>query len=113
MQSKLATFILSTVFILIAIVFIMFGMIIWDSLAKLETSVQPQNTTTIISENSNTIDQDIKAPGIIEDPFEGLRENREQQDRIDYSNITVNKYYYNQLEDYSKTIYKAFENRKL
>ena len=31
---------------------------------------------------------------------------------MDYSNINVDKYFYNQLEDASKTIYKAFESSK-
>ena len=31
---------------------------------------------------------------------------------VDYSNVTVNKYFYNQLDSNSQTIYKAFESNK-
>ncbi len=127
MRSRLSTFIIAIVFFLIFTVFILFGIIFWNEYIKLETSVEPQNFNTVIEETQNTIDEDIKVPEIIGNPFEGIKdannyqqepeepeelEEKEQIEKIDYSNITINKYFYNQLEDYSKIIYNAFESNK-
>ena len=79
MRSRLATFIISIIFILIITVFMLFGIILWDNVVKLETSVEPQNVETVIQETANTIDEDIKAPEIIEDPFEKIKDNKKDE----------------------------------
>ena len=112
MKSKLATTIMTIIMFLIICVFILFGMIFWQELNKIETSVEPEDVKTVISENTNTIDKDIRTPQIIENPFEQIEDGNKQVREVDYSNVTVNKYFYNQLEEYSKTIYKAFESNK-
>lgn len=112
MKSKLATAIMTIIMFLIICVFVLFGMIFWQELNKIETSVEPEDAKTIISENTNTIDKDIKTPNIIENPFDQIENGNKQVREVDYSNVTVNKYFYNQLEEYSKTIYKAFESNK-
>ncbi len=118
MKSRLATFIITIVFVLIIIVFTLFGIIFWNEYVKLETSSTPQNFNTVIEENQNTIDEDIKVPEIIGDPFEGIKDSNtymqepNEPEEVDYSNITIDKYFYNQLENYSKIIYKAFETNK-
>lgn len=112
MKSKLATIIMTIIMFLIICVFILFGMIFWQELNKIETSVEPEDVKTVISENTNTIDKDIRTPQIIENPFEQIEDGNKQVREVDYSNVTVNKYFYNQLEEYSKTIYKAFESNK-
>lgn len=111
MKNKFATIIISTVIILIISVFALFGVILWNELIKLETSVQPENATTVISENKNTIDEDIETPGILENSFDEITDTQ-SKDNVDYSNVTINKYFYNQLEDEAQTIYKAFEANK-
>lgn len=112
MKSKLATAIMTVIMFLIICVFVLFGMIFWQELNKIETSVEPEDVKTVISENTNTIDKDIRTPQIIENPFEQIEDGNKQVREVDYSNVTVNKYFYNQLEEYSKTIYKAFESNK-
>lgn len=112
MKSKLATAIMTIVIFLIVGVFMIVGLMVWEELIRMETSVQPENVKTILSENTNTINEDIKAPQMIENPFDKIKNGDSQVSEIDYSNITINKYFYNQLEDYAKTIYKAFETNK-
>ena len=117
MRSRLATFIITIIFFLIAIVFIVFGMIFWNEYIKLETSVIPQNFDTVIEENQNTIDEDIKVPEIIGNPFEGIENSNiynqeEEQEKVNYQDVVIDKFFYNQLEDYSKIIYNAFEANK-
>lgn len=112
MRNKLTTAIMSVVIFLIIGIFVLFGYIIWDEFMKIETSMVPENVTTVISENTNTIDEEIKAPEMIENPFDKIEDGSNQASDIDYSNVTINKYFYNQLEEYSQTIYKAFETNK-
>lgn len=112
MKSRITTIIMTIVIFLIVGVFILFGMILWNELIKMETSVQPENAKTILSENTNTSKEEIKTPEIIENPFNEIKDGKEQKSEVDYSNVSINKYFYNQLEEYSKTIYKAFEANK-
>ncbi len=90
-------------------VLILFGYIFWEEFVQLPTSVEPENFQTVISENSNTIDTKIETPQIIENPLNEIEESQENRKKIDYSNVQVDKYFYNQLEDEAKTIYKALE----
>ena len=113
MKSKLATIIILIVMFLIIGVFGIFGFILWEECIKIETSAEPQDIKTIISENRNIIDKEIKTPEILDNPFDEIQgTNKEKDEQINYSNITINKYFYNQLEENSKTIYKAFETNK-
>ena len=107
MKSKFATIIMTIIIILIISVFSLFGFIFWEELKKLETSVKPEDVKTVLSENTNTIDEDIKAPEILENVFDSIQDNDSAKNEVDYSNVTINKYFYNQLEDYAQTIYKA------
>lgn len=115
MRSRLATFIISIVTILIIAVFALFGMILWQEFKDIQTGTEVEGVQTVISENQNrnTIDEDIKTPEIIENPFDQIQDGGQSSAvNVDYSNVTVDKYFYNQLEEPSQTIYKAFESNK-
>ena len=113
MRNKISTIIISIVIVLIVCVFVLFGVILWEEFKNLQTSVEVEGVQTEISENRNTIDEDIKTPEIIENPFDQIRDNEQSTSiNVDYSNVTVDKYFYNQLEETSKIIYKAFESNK-
>ena len=113
MKSKISTIIIVIVIILIICVFGLFGVIMWQELKKLQTSVEVEGVQTEISENRNTIDNDIKTPEIIENPFDEIRDNNQNTwTNVDYSNVSVDKYFYNQLEEPSQNIYKAFESNR-
>ena len=83
----------------------------WQEFNKLQTSVEVEGVQTEIAER-NTIDKDIKIPEIIENPFDEIKDGEESSSNVDYSNVSVDKYFYNQLEEPSQTIYKAFESNK-
>ena len=115
MRSRIATFFIVIVTILIIAVFGIFGMIIWKEFKNLQIGTEVEGVKTEISENQNknTIDKDIKIPEIIENPFDEIQDSTQNPSiNVDYSNVTVDKYFYNQLEEPSKTIYKAFERNK-
>ena len=112
MKNKIATIIMSIIIILIIGVFSLFGILLWKEIKRMETSVEPENVVTIFQQGEEKEEKDIKAPKIIENPFEGIKDGKKEVNEVDYSNITVDKYFYNQLEEESKTIYKAFESNK-
>lgn len=108
MKSKFTTIIMSFIIVLIMGVIAVFGLIIIGELEQVETTVEPEEFQTVISDNSNINEEDTEEQPIIEDTLDNI-EDANTTDRVDYSNIQVNKYFYNQLEEPSKTIYKAFE----
>lgn len=112
MRSKLVTIMMTTIIVLLVSVFAFMGMILWNEIKRLETSTQPEGVQTILSENANTIDTNIKTPQIIENPFEKIKDSDKPIEEVNYSDVTINKYFYNQLEEEAKTIYKAFEANK-
>lgn len=113
MKSKFATFIMSIIIILIVSVIGLFGVIIFQEFQKLQTSVKPENFQTVISETPDTIDKNIETPEIITDnPLDNIQDGSSNVGQVDYSDVSVDKYFYNQLEEYSKTIYRAFESNK-
>lgn len=112
MRNTFSTIIMSIVIFLIVGVFALFGMIVWNDLAQMEASIQAENVTTVISESTSTINKDIKSPKILDNPLDAIQEGSNEQNNIDYSNVSINKYFYNQLEEQAQTIYKAFETNK-
>ena len=113
MKSKFATFIMSIIIILIIGVIGLFGVIIFQEFQEMQTSVEPENFQTVISETPDTIDKNIETPEIITDnPLDNIQGGSSNVGQVDYSDVSVDKYFYNQLEEYSKTIYRAFESNK-
>lgn len=112
MKSKLTTIIITIVILLTVGVFSLFGIMVWNELKELEMSAQPEDMKTILSENMDTKSEEIKAPQILENPFDNIKDENPQNEEKDDSNASINKYFYNQLEEDSKTIYRAFEMNK-
>ncbi|MCI8759730.1 MAG: hypothetical protein HFJ34_01160 [Clostridia bacterium] len=110
MKSKLTTIIITIIILLTLSVFSLFGIMVWNELKQMEISAQPEDMKTILSESMDTKSEEIKSPQILENPFDNIKDENQQREEKDNSN--VNKYFYNQLEDYSKTIYRAFEINK-
>ncbi len=112
MRNTFSTIIMSIVIFLIVGVFALFGIIVWNDFVQIEASMQAENVTTVISESTSTIDKDIKTPNILDNPLDAIQEGSNEQNDVEYSNVSINKYFYNQLEEQSQIIYKAFETNK-
>ena len=119
MKDKITKIIMSFVVLGIIGVIIVFGMIAFEEIAKqlnLETGTGPlqfeENNNQQIANQDKTIDNNIEVPGIVENPLDKLPQTPSENTNVDYSRVNVNKHFYNQLEEYSKTIYKAFETNK-
>lgn len=66
---------------------------------------------TITTSNEKTVEDDIEVPEIVENPISSIEKNNNSTN-TDYSNVQVDKYFYNQLEEKSRIIYRAFESNK-
>ncbi len=113
MKSRLASFIMSMVIILIICALILLGIIFYQEISDMETTATPENFIGNYTSNENTVDiTTIKTPQVIENnPLDDIQDSN-QISNVDYSSVTVDKYFYNQLEEPSKTIYKALESNK-
>ncbi len=113
MKSKIASFIISLVIILIVSAVVVLGVIIYQDILGMETAVVTENFIGNYTNNENTVDTEtIKTPQVVENnPLNNIQSSG-QINSVDYSNVNVDKYFYNQLEETSKTIYKALESNK-
>lgn len=114
MKSKFATIIITMVILLNVVVIGIFIIIAVQELKGIEASEQVENFVTDFSKitSDNNLAQNIETPKIIQNPLDEIEMTSSNIQNIEYTNINVNKHFYNQLEDYSKTIYKAFESNK-
>ena len=111
MKNKFTTIIIAFVVLGIIGVLILFGIIIINEFQNTQASSIIEDFKTSISDAKNTIDTDIRAPQIVENPLDNIQ-GTSTSNNVNYSNVNVDKYFYNQLEEYSQTIYKAFESNK-
>ena len=113
MKSRLASFVMSVVVILIVCAIVLLGVIIYQDISGIEAAVEPENFVGNYASNENTVDTEtIKTPQVVENnPLNELQSGNSNTN-VDYSSVSVDKYFYNQLEEPSKTIYKALESNK-
>ena len=114
MKSRLASFVMSIVIILIICALILLGIIFYQEISGIETATEPENFVGNYASTENTVDTEtIKTPQVVENnPLNDLQSGSNNNTNVDYSSVTVDKYFYNQLEEPSKTIYKALESNK-
>lgn len=133
MKDRFISAIMSFIIILIFVVFGFIVVIFWNEFHELQTSTEPQAFETIASEESdlseegtyenqtevsysgeNKTDEEIKVPQVVENPLDQIKseKNNQNQNNINYENVSIDKYFYNQLEEYAKVIYRAFESNK-
>ena len=120
MKDKFTTIVMGLVIISIIAILIVFGMMFFEEInSSVETDIENFQYTQDSTDTSKTTDTDIETPQIVQkDPLDELQSassgssTEQTNTNVDYTNVNVNKYFYNQLNDYSKTIYKAFESNK-
>ena len=120
MKDKFTTIVMGLVILVIIAIIIVFGMMFFEEINNsVEADIENFQYTQDSAEIPKTTDQNIETPKIVEkDPLDELQSansgssSEQENTNIDYTNVNVNKYFYNQLNDYSKTIYKAFESNK-
>ena len=85
------------------------GTIVYNEITNTSIVDDVQEFVSNITVSSGGIDESLKTPQILETTAETISPYDE---KIDYSNSTVDKYLYNQLNEYSKIIYNAMESNK-
>lgn len=112
MKDKFTSIIISFIIILIFAVIILFGIIIFKEFKEIDVSSEIEDFIPDLSSiEENILNENIKVPDVVNNPLNDIQQSPESKN-IDYNNITVNKYFYNQLDEYSKVIYRAFESNK-
>ena len=118
MKEELAEKITSVILFLIIIgifsVLIVFSIIAVQELFGEDEELAFAESSRNITQNSSeekTVEDDIEAPEIVENPISSL-ESPSTISNNDYSSVKVDKYFYNQLDEKSRIIYRAFESNK-
>ena len=120
MKEKISTIIMIIISLAIIGVIILFGVIIYQEFLTIDTNFAPEDFQTVFEDetptaNTNDISENIQTPEIVqstENAFANINSVGGNNTEIDYSNINVDKYFYDQLEEYSQIIYKALEANK-
>lgn len=111
---KITSMILFLVIICIFAVIIVFSIIaIQEFSGEKEAPAFVENLENVstITSDEKTVEDNIEVPEIVENPIDSL-EKTNTHTNTDYSNVQVDKYFYNQLEEKARIIYKAFESNK-
>ena len=70
-------------------------------------NVEENNTIS----KGKTVENKIEVPQIVENPINKI--DKTNQNQVDnYSKVQIDKYFYNQLDEKSRIIYRAFESNK-
>src|SRR5690625_4103197 len=101
---KITSLILFLVVMGIFVVIIVFSIIAIQEFSKedeqLAFSGDSGNVSTITSDEK-TVEDDIEVPEIVENPISSINNNNNNTN-TDYSNVQVDKYFYNQLDEKSR-----------
>ena len=90
-------------------------MMLFQEVESTDTAAKVEDFQTILSEVAenketiNTVDKNIQTPKVVENPLDSIKDSSNNRKKVDYNNVSINKYFYNQLSTDSQTIYKAFE----
>ena len=109
MKSKIASFIITFMIILMIGILCFLGIIVYNKLIKINIVNEVADFTSNITISGESKKEDIKTPEIIE--IESTSSGQESEN-IDYSNKEIDKFFYNQLNKYSKIIYNAIDINK-
>lgn len=82
-----------------------------ENVNKIDNSGTNENNVEVNNTHKNTVQNNIEAPQVIQNPLESMQNSDPEEEKVEY-NINVEGYFYNQLNKYSKTIYKAFVANK-
>lgn len=109
MKSKIASFIMSLMTILMIGILCFLGIIVYNEFNTNNIASEVEEFTSNITISSQNKKENINTPEIIEiesNSSEKVNEN------VNYDNIEINNFFYNQLNKYSKIIYNAMSVNK-
>ena len=111
-MDKITSVILFLVIIGIFAVVIVFSIIAIQEFSEEDKELEfAESSGNIAISEDKTVEDDIEVPAIVENPISSIEKNNSNTN-TDYSNVQVDKYFYNQLDEKSRIIYRAFESNK-
>lgn len=108
MKSKITSFILALIIILTIGILCFLGIIIYNEIPKSNIVGEVQEFVSNITISSEGTNENIKTAEILDSTVETISPTDEN---IDYNN-KIDKYFYNQLDEYSKIIYNSMDTNK-
>ena len=109
-MKKLTTAIMGIVIILIIAILCLFGNIIWTEIVSLNEAKEPENFQTVFSDETTEIETSEEISNTNNNnSLSGIEDVNQNSNN---GQVSVDKYFYNQLEEPSKTIYRAMEENK-
>ena len=97
MKSKITTFIITMIVILLAGALVIFGIIMYDEIAKLDIAGDVKEFVSNITISSGGVNKnEIQTPQILDTTLETISPSDE---KIDYSNSSTNKYFFNDCRE--------------
>lgn len=110
MGSKILKFIKTIIVLFFIGILGVIGFIIYDEIKETDVASEVQEFVSNITVSDGGTDlNEIKTPQILQSTTETITAEDEQ---IDYTSSNINKYFYNQLDKYSKIIYNALDENK-
>lgn len=111
MKSFFTTLIMSIIIILLIAVLGILGYLIWQEVDGEAVANSVQNFVSTVTSLGNSEEENLSTPGIIGSTSSQLEETP-TSNNINYDNVVVDNYFYDQLEEPSKIIYRALEANK-
>lgn len=110
MGSKILKFIKTIIVLFFIGILGVIGFIIYDEIKETDIASEVQDfTSNIIVSDKGTNVNEIKTPQILQSTTETITT---EDEKVDYTSSNINKYFYNQLDKYSKIIYNALDENK-
>ena len=113
MKDKITSIIMFLIVMGIIATSLVLGLIFLQEYIKPDENVElafVENPVKNKEVQNDTAEEEIKVPEIVENPISKIEDTNVKN--VNYDNVKINKYFYNQLEEPSKTIYKAFTQNK-
>lgn len=120
MKSEFMTVLLTILLMVLIVVLGFFGVIAYQEIfgetgnTEVKSYVSTYNETVDSSDNLKEQNKVIKEnwKDKLSQLISSITNSEEEPPKAEYSEVKVDKYFYNQLNDYSKIIYRAFESNK-
>lgn len=112
MKNKIISFIINTLTMLIIGILCFLGIIIYKEFTKSNIASQVEEFVSNITTSSEELKKETNEQEIIQIEANNYELNNTNLNNKNNENIQINKYFYNQLDEYSKLIYNALENNK-
>lgn len=110
MKSKITSFIMAVISILIVVILVLLGIIVYNEFTNSDVVGDVQDFVSNIIVYGDEVKENIKAPEKIVETT--VDESQPSDGKINYDSQKNDKYYYNQLDEYSKKIYNAMDSNK-